>query len=129
MILLVAFAILALLLATIGIYGVISYSTTQSVPEIGVRMALGASKWDVLQMLLRHGLRLALIGVAIGAAAALVLTRVLSSFSHLLYGVRKTDPSTFAVVFTLSHARGSFGLLYPSSPGSAVGPMTALRHE
>jgi ABC-type antimicrobial peptide transport system permease subunit len=98
MILLVAFALLALLLATVGIYGLISYWTAQRSREIGVRMALGAAKWNVLRMLGAQGIRLALAGIAVGTLAAVVLTRVLSSFSHLLYGVRATDWLTFVAV-------------------------------
>ncbi len=122
MILLVAFAVLALLLATVGIYGVISYSTAQRVPEIGIRMALGAAKRDVLQMLLGQGLRLALAGVAIGAVAASILTRVLSSFSHLLYGVRATRSVDVRSCLALSSRRSSLCLLHSSSPGGTVGP-------
>src|SRR5271168_1716295 len=91
-ILLGVFAGLALLLASIGIYGVISYSVIRRVHEIGIRMALGAERRDVFRMVIGQGLRLALAGVAIGAATALILARILSSFSHLLYGVGASDP-------------------------------------
>jgi predicted permease len=129
MILLVAFAVLALLLATIGIYGVISYSTAQRVPEIGIRMALGAAKWDVLQMLIGQGLRLALIGVAIGAAAAFILTRVLTSFSHLLYGVRTADPLTFAAVSLCLVIAALCACYIPARRAAQLDPITALRHD
>ncbi|HEX4164969.1 MAG TPA: ABC transporter permease [Bryobacteraceae bacterium] len=129
MILLVAFAVLALLLATIGIYGVISYSTAQRVPEIGIRMALGAARWDVLQMLIGQGMRLALMGVAIGAVAAIALTRVLSSFSHLLYGVRATDPLTFAAVSGCLIAAVLLACYIPARRASQLDPMAALRHD
>ncbi|MBV8866753.1 MAG: FtsX-like permease family protein [Acidobacteriaceae bacterium] len=129
MILLVAFAILALLLATIGIYGVISYSTAQRVPEIGVRMALGATKRDVLQMLLVQGLRLAAIGIAIGAFAAAVLTKVLSSFSHLLYGVGATDPLTFMAVSLCLILAALLACYIPALRAAQLDPMSALRHD
>ncbi len=129
MILLVAFAVLALLLATVGIYGVISYSTAQRVPEIGVRMALGAAKWDVLRMLMGQGLRLACIGVGIGAFAAAMLTRVLSSFSHLLYGVRATDPLTFAVVALCLFAAAICACYIPARRAAQLDPVTALRQD
>ncbi len=129
MILLVAFAVLALLLATIGIYGVISYSTAQRVPEIGIRIALGAAKWDILQMLMRQGLQLALAGVAIGAVAASILTRVLSSFSNLLYGVRATDPLTFVAVSLCLVAAALFACYIPARRATQLDPMTALRHD
>ena len=129
MILLVAFAILALLLATVGIYGVISYSTAQRVPEIGIRMALGATKWDVLKMLVAQGLRLAFAGVAIGGAAAVMLTRVLSSFSHLLYGVHATDPLTFVAVSLCLVVAALVACYIPGRRAAQLDPMIALRHD
>ncbi len=129
MILLVAFAILSLLVAAIGIYGVISYLTSQRIPEIGIRMALGAARWDVAQMLIGHGLRLAAIGVAIGAVAALILTRVLSSFSRLLYGVRGTDPLTFAAVSAGLMSAVLLACYIPARRAAQLDPMIALRHE
>jgi predicted permease len=129
MILLVAFAALALLLATVGIYGVISYSTAQRVPEIGIRMALGATKRDVLQMLITQGLRLALIGVAIGVVAASILTRVLSSFSRLLYGVRASDPLTFMAVSLCLIIAALLACYIPARRAAQLDPMIALRHE
>ena len=87
LILLGAFAAMALLLASVGIYGVISYSVIQRVHEIGIRMSLGAENRDVFRMVIGQGLRLALIGLAVGTTAALILTRLLLSFSNLLYGV------------------------------------------
>ncbi|HXP24059.1 MAG TPA: ABC transporter permease, partial [Candidatus Sulfotelmatobacter sp.] len=98
MILLGVFAGLALMLASIGVYGVISYSVTQRTHEIGIRMTLGAEKRTVFRMVIAQGLRLAVVGLAIGAVAALILARVLSSFSHLLYGVGAGDPLTFVAV-------------------------------
>src|SRR5262249_47750002 len=99
MILLGAFAVLALLLASIGIYGVIAYGVGQRTHEIGVRMALGAQRLDVLRLILGQGTRLVLVGIAIGIAGALALTRVMASE---LFMVSATDPLTFAAVsFTL----------------------------
>jgi len=98
MILLGTFAGLALLLASIGIYGVISHSVNQRVREIGVRMALGAQKRDVFQMVISQGLELVSLGLVIGIAAALIFTRLLSSFSRLLYGVGANDEVTFITV-------------------------------
>jgi putative ABC transport system permease protein len=129
MILLSAFAILALLLACVGIYGVISYSMAQRVREIGIRMALGAMRRDVLQMVIGNGLRLALAGVAIGTLAALILTRVLSSFSHLLYGVHSGDPLTFVVVSTLLLGAALLACYIPARRAASVDPMVALRYE
>ncbi|HEY3740490.1 MAG TPA: ABC transporter permease [Bryobacteraceae bacterium] len=129
MLLLVAFAALALVLATVGIYGVISYSTAQRVPEIGVRMALGAAKWDVLRMLAGQGLRLALAGVAIGVAAAMVLTRALASFSRLLYGVKASDPLTLAGVSLFLIAAALVACWIPARRAARIDPMIALRQD
>lgn len=129
MVLLVAFAVLALLLATVGIYGVISYSAAQRVQEIGIRMALGAAKRDVLRMLLGQGLRLALAGIAIGGVAAVGLIRALSSFSHLLYGVRATDPFTFAAVSLCLLLAALLACYIPARRATQWDPMIALRHD
>ena len=129
MILLGAFAALALLLATVGIYGVISYSVAQRVHEIGIRMALGAEKDKILRMVIRQGLGLALVGLAIGIASALVLIRLLSSFSSLLYGVRPSDPVTFSGVSLLLITVAGFGCYIPARRATRIDPMVALRHE
>jgi putative ABC transport system permease protein len=129
MLLLVAFAILALLLAFVGIYGVISYSTIQRVNEIGVRIALGATKRDVLRMVVGQGLRLAVAGVAIGVFVALILTRVLSSFTHLLYGVQANDPTILVAVSVMLTGAACLACYIPAQRAANLEPNTALRHE
>ncbi len=129
MILLSAFAVLALLLASVGIYGVMSYSITQRVREIGIRMALGAVRRDVLRMVLGQGLRLALAGIGMGAVAALILTRLLSSFSHLLHGVSAADPLTFIAVSLVLLGTTLLACYVPARRAATVDPMIALRHE
>jgi predicted permease len=129
MILLSAFAILALLLASVGIYGVISYSMAQRVRELGIRMALGAVKRDVLQLVIGQSLRLAIAGVAIGVAGALILTRMLASFSHLLYGVQAADPLTFIAVSAVLLSAALVACYVPARRAARVDPMVALRHE
>jgi predicted permease len=129
MILLGVFAGLALLLASVGLYGVISYSVAQRVHEIGIRVALGAQRWDVFRIVIGHGLRLALVGLAIGAVAALILTRLVSSFSHLLYGVGTNDPLTFIAVSVLLTAVAVLACYIPARRATRVDPMVALRYE
>jgi ABC-type antimicrobial peptide transport system permease subunit len=129
MILLVAFALSALLLATVGIYGLISYWTAQRAREIGVRMALGAARWNVLRLLVGQGLWLALAGIGIGALAAAMLTRVLSSFSRLLYGVRATDWLTFVAVSLCLLLAALLASYLPARRAAEVDPMAVLRHE
>jgi predicted permease len=129
MVLLGVFAALALLLASVGIYGVISYSVTQRVQEIGVRMALGAEKRQIFQMVIGQGLRMAVVGLTIGVAAALILTRLLLSFSHLLYGVGPRDPLTFASVSLVLTGAAVLACYIPARRASRVDPMVALRDE
>jgi len=129
MILLGTFAGLALLLASVGIYGVISYSVAQRIHEIGIRMALGAHKRDVFRMVVGQGLALALAGLAIGVVAALILTRVLSSFSLLLYGVGANDPVTFVTVSVMLLFVAVVACYIPTRRAMRVDPMVALRYE
>jgi predicted permease len=129
MILLGAFAALALLLASVGIYGMISYSVTQRVQEIGIRMALGADKAKVLRLFIGQELKLVLSGIAIGTLGALLLTRTLRSFSHLLYGVGSWDPLTFATVSLVLIALAALAGYIPARRAAKVDPMVALRYE
>ncbi|HEV2421758.1 MAG TPA: ABC transporter permease [Candidatus Acidoferrales bacterium] len=124
--LLAAFGGLALLLATIGMYGVISYSVAQRTQEIGIRMVLGAGPRSVFRMVLGEGTRLAVLGIAMGLAAALAVTRVMSSF---LYGVRATDPLTFTAVSLLLLGVALLACFLPARRAMKVDPMVALRHE
>jgi predicted permease len=129
MILLAAFAGLALLLASVGIYGMISYSVTQRVREVGIRMALGASRGNVLGLFMGQELKLVLAGVAAGAVGALLLTRTLSSLSHLLYGVGPEDPLTFILASLLLIGVAALAGYLPSRRAARVDPMVVLRHE
>ena len=129
MLLLVAFAALALLLAWVGIYGVISHSTARRVNEIGIRIVLGAVKWDVLRLVLGRGLRLAVTGVAIGTGAFLVLAKTVSSFSNLLYGVRATDPPIWAAVSILLIVAAGVACYIPARRAANLDPTVALRQE
>jgi putative ABC transport system permease protein len=120
---------LALLLASVGIYGMISFSIAQRLHEIGVRMALGAEKTDVFRLVVGHGLRLALAGVVIGGVVTLILARVLAGFSSLLYGVGASDPVTLAAVALLLASIAVLACYIPARRAMSVDPMTALRYE
>jgi len=126
MLLLGAFAGLALLLAAVGIYSVLSYSVKRRVREIGIRLALGARLRDVLRMVVFEGMRPTLIGLAIGAGGALALGRLLSG---LIYGVTATDPVTFLAVIALLALIALFASIVPAYRATKVDPMTALRYE
>jgi predicted permease len=126
MVLLGVFAGLALLLASIGIYGVLSYMVGQRTREIGVRMALGAQRLDVLRMVLRDGARMTLIGIAAGVAAAIALTRLMAG---MLFGVKPFDPITFASVSLLLSLVALFACYIPARSAMQVDPIEALRQE
>jgi putative ABC transport system permease protein len=126
MLLLGIFALLAMGLAVVGIYGVVAYGVTQRRQEIGIRMALGAQRREILKMVVGQGLKLALIGVAAGVAGAFALTRFLSS---LLYGVRPTDPLTFVAVSLILAAVALLASYIPARRAAKVDPMVALRCE
>ena len=120
------FAALALLLASVGLYGVISYSVAQRTHEIGIRMAVGAGRNDVLRMVIGQGLKLAVIGAAVGIAGALALTRLLAS---MLYGVNPTDLATYVAVSLILIAVALVACYIPARRAMRVDPMLALRHE
>ena len=126
MVLLGVFAGLALLLSSIGIYGVISYVVSQRTNEIGIRIALGAQQRDVLRLMLGEGMKMALLGVSIGIAVALGLTHLMV---NILFGVSATDPLTFLGVATLLVVVALLACWIPARRATRVDPLVALRYE
>jgi putative ABC transport system permease protein len=120
------FAGSALLLSVIGLYGVMMYTVTQRIPEIGIRLTLGAQRGEILAMVIRQGLQLACCGVVAGVAGALLLTRLLAQF---LYGVAVTDLATYIVVSVLLVAVAVIACYIPARRATRIDPIAALRSE
>jgi ABC-type antimicrobial peptide transport system permease subunit len=126
MLLLAAFAVLAVLLAAVGIYSVLAFAVRRRVREIGIRVALGAEVKDILRLVITEGMKPALIGVLLGAAGALTLGRVLASF---IYGIAAYDPLTFVAVATLLAAVALLASIIPAYRAARIEPTRALREE
>jgi putative ABC transport system permease protein len=119
-------ALIALVLAAVGIYSVVAYSVTQRTHEIGLRLALGATSGDILKLILGSGLRLVLVGAAIGLAGALVLTQLLSG---LLFGVSARDPITLAGIISILAAVALLACYLPARRAMKMDPLSALRYQ
>lgn len=124
--LLTLFAAMALLLAVLGVYGVMAYNVTQRTQEVGVRLAIGAREQDILRLMMRQGAWLACLGIGAGLVLAFVASRFLASF---LFGVGPRDPATFAVVSLVLLAAALAASLFPALRAARVDPLTALRAE
>jgi putative ABC transport system permease protein len=129
MALMASLAILALALAGVGVYGVMSYAVEQRRREIGIRLALGAQTSDVLRLMVRQGMTLAGAGVVIGVAAALALAKLMTGFSSLLFGVKATDPATYALISLLLLTVALLAALVPARRATKVDPMVTIRCE